>query len=633
MMKVEKPTGAKVKKYLIALSISLLTVSWAYAQEHRDRAVTSGDYSPYVNDDYPKDVYFGDLHLHSSYSVDAGLVGNTLSPEDAYRFASGEQVITSSGQPAKLIRPLDFLMVADHGTNLGLPPMLWAADPDLLATEYGKKWYDLDQAGKGKEAYLEWIQYAMDGKDLINSEKIMSSAWSGEIDAAEAYNNPGVFTALIGYEWTSMPDASNLHRVVVFKDGRDKVGQILPFTAFDSVDPEDLWQFMAGYEDKTAGEVLAIPHNGNMSNGQMFSVERRNGEPIDEQYAIDRMRWEPLYEVTQIKGDGEAHPKLSTTDEFADYGTWDVNPFVGEKDDDMLQYEYARTALQVGLQQQQKLGVNPFKFGMIGSTDAHTGLATTREENYWGKFPSSEPHATRYEEVLIPSPIKEEYDLMTWQEVGSGLTAVWAEDNTREALFDAMQRKETYATTGTRIKVRFFAGWDYQTADTTRPEFAAHAYSHGVPMGGDLSSAPKGEAPKFLIQAVKDPDGANLDRVQVIKGWVDDKGERHEKIYDVAVSGGRKIGRDGRARTPVGSTVNVTEATYRNSIGDSQLVAHWADPDFNASQSAVYYVRVLEIPTPTWQAYDSNHYEVEMPEEVPMTHQERAYTSPIWYTP
>ncbi|OUR94764.1 hypothetical protein A9Q87_01435 [Flavobacteriales bacterium 34_180_T64] len=619
--------GGSEEKVTNLTSNSEATVT-SITSEKRD------NYSPFVGDDYPQDVYFGDLHLHTSFSVDAGLVGCKLGPEDAYRFASGEEVVTSTGLKAKLNRPLDFLMVSDHGTNLGIPPMLWEADPDLLANEIGKKWYDLVQEGKGKEGvYLPWLQTTMKGIDQIKSEKIMRNAWTREMDAAEKYNQPGVFTAIIGYEWTSMPGGNNLHRVVVFKDGKEKVNNILPFTAFDSQDPEDLWKYMSNYEQKYGGSVLAIPHNGNMSDGLMFSVERMNGEPIDAEYATNRMKWEPLYEVTQIKGDGETHPKLSTTDEFADYGTWDINPFKGPAENTKrYETEYARTALQIGLQQKQKIGVNPFKFGMIGSTDAHTGLTGWQENNYMGKFPSSEPSAERYEEVLIPSPLDKKYDIMTWMEVAGGLTAVWAKENTREALFDAMQQKETYATTGTRLRVRFFAGWEYTKQDATRSDFAKNAYANGVPMGSDLTDG-NGKSPNFLIQAMKDPDGANLDRVQVIKGWVDANGERQERIYDVAVSDGRVIDKTGRCKTSVGSTVNVKEATYDNSIGSTSMTTYWSDPDFDAALDAVYYVRVLEIPTPTWLAYDANFYKLSMPKEYPMTHQERAYTSPIWYAP
>ena len=394
---------------------------------------------------------------------------------------------------------------------------------------------------------------------------------------------------------------------------------------------------MASYEENTGGSVLAIPHNGNLSNGLMFNVERLNGQPLDRSYAETRMRWEPLVEVTQIKGDGEAHPKLSPEDEFADYGTWDKADIAGfnAKQDWMLPYEYARSALQVGLQQEQKLGANPFKFGMIGSTDSHTSLAATRDENYWGKFVGTEPAADRYEHYVIKAMGGDDsLSTFAWEEVSSGLAGVWARANTREGLFDAMQKKETYATTGTRITVRFFGGWDYKEDDVFRADAVSIGYRKGVPMGGDLSARPAGKnALAFMVGALKDSWGANLDRIQIIKDWVDESGERHERIYDVAVSDGRAIGSDGRCKMPVGNTVDEANAMFLNSIGDAELRAVWTDPDFNPSQRAVYYARVLEIPTPTWQAYDAKFYGVTMPEQVPLSHQERAYTSPIWYTP
>ena len=369
----------------------------------------------------------------------------------------------------------------------------------------------------------------------------------------------------------------------------------------------------------------------------MFAVERFSGQPIDRQYAENRMRWEPLYEVTQIKGDGEAHPKLSPTDEWADYGTWDKGNILGfkAKEDSMLPYEYARTALQVGLQEEQRIGVNPFKFGMIGATDSHTGLAATRDENYWGKFAGSEPAADRYEHYVIQALSGDDrLSTFAWEEVSSGLAGVWARENTREALFDAMQKKETYATTGTRITVRFFGGWDYQSDEVFRPDAVSIGYARGVPMGGDLPDRPAGAtAPTFMVGALKDSWGANLDRIQIVKGWVDEAGERHERIYDVAVSDGRSIGADGRAATPVGNTVDTANATYLNNIGDAQLRAAWTDPELNPEHRAVYYARVLEIPTPTWQAYDAKFYSITMPDYVVLEHQERAYTSPIWYTP
>jgi hypothetical protein len=603
-------------------------------------------YSPYVErteteKNFAEGLYWGDTHLHTSYSTDAGMIGCKLSPEEAYRFAKGEEVITSTGQRARLIRPLDYLVVSDHAANLGLAPMIAEANPDLLATEYGKKFYDMVNAGEGYQAFRIWgFEGVAQNKDLINSPQMTRTVWDRQIKAADTHNEPGRFTALIGYEWTSLNKPgtpSNLHRVIVFKDDASKAGEIIPFTTFDSYDPEDLWKWMAAYEQNTGGRLLAIPHNGNLSNGIMFSVERLNGEPIDREYAETRARWEPLYEVTQIKGDGEAHPKLSPTDEFADYGTWDKGDIAGfqPKEDWMLQYEYARTALQVGLQQERKLGVNPFKFGMIGSTDAHTGLAATRDENYWGKFAGTEPAPERWEHYVIQAASGDDaLSTFAWEEVASGLAAVWARENTREALFEAMQKKETYATTGTRITVRFFGGWEYGENDVYRPDAVSIGYRKGVPMGGDLAAQPAGvKAPTFMVGAMKDPWSGNLDRIQIVKGWVDSSGERQERIYDVAVSDGRTIGSDGRCRTPVGNTVDEANATYLNTIGDAELRAVWTDPDFDPKQPAVYYARVLEIPTPTWQAYDAKFYGITMPDQVPLSHQERAYTSPIWYAP
>jgi hypothetical protein len=539
-----------------------------------------------------------------------------------------------------LIRPLDFLVVSDHAENLGLAPMIAESNADLLKTEYGKKWHDMVKAGEGYEAFRDWgLVGVAQNTDVINSRKMQRTVWDRQVEAADRFNEPGRFTTLIGFEWTSLnneENPSNLHRVIIFKDGGDKAGQVLPFSTFDSPDPEGLWEYMAAYEEKTGGSMLAIPHNGNLSNGLMFATERLNGEQLDRKYAETRMRWEPIVEVTQIKGDGEAHPYLSPEDEWADYGTWDKADIAGfkPKEDWMLQCEYARTALQIGLQQEQKIGANPFKFGMIGATDSHTGLAATRDENYWGKFAGTEPAPDRYKHYVIKSLTEDDAtSTFAWEEVSSGLAGVWARENTREALFDAMQKKEVYATTGTRITVRFFGGWDYEKDEVYRPDAVSIGYRKGVPMGGDLPKKPDGKAPTFMVGALRDIWGANLDRIQIVKGWVDEKGERHERIYDVAVADGRKIGPDGRCKTAVGNTVNTEKASYLNNIGDAELRAVWTDPDFNPKHRAVYYARVLEIPTPTWQAYDALFYGIKMPDEVPLSHQERAYTSPIWYTP
>ncbi|OUS32883.1 hypothetical protein A9Q98_00270 [Thalassotalea sp. 42_200_T64] len=599
-------------------------------------AVEDKVYSPFVVGENASQVFWGDTHLHTSYSADAGMVGNTLGPEVAYRFALGHEITTSSGQRARLIRPLDFLVISDHAENLGLAPLIANSDAELLKTKYGKILHDLVKDGKGHDAFLLWIKDGMSkNTDLIDNPVMGKSVWESSVDYAEKYNDPGHFTAFIGFEWTSLntPQVpSNLHRVVIFKDDGDKTKQVMPYSAFDSYDPEDLWTYMERYEQKTGGDVLAIAHNGNLSNGIMFATERLNGEPIDKAYAERRMKWEPIYEVTQIKGDGEAHPLISPNDEFADYGTWDLADIAGlhPKKPEMLPYEYARTALQVGLQQEDKLGVNPFKVGFVGSTDSHTSMVSTREDNYWGKTPRGEAAADRYKHKILGTV--EELSTYESDTISSGLAAVWARENTRADLYDAMANKETYATTGTRITVRFFGGWDYQNDDVYQAQMADIGYQKGVPMGSDLSKpTAANKAPVFMVAAMKDPNAANLDRVQIVKGWVDSEGERQERIYDVAVSGGRKIDNDGRCKTPVGDTVNITEATYSNSIGDTELRAVWTDPDFNPALSAVYYVRVLEIPTPTWQAHDQKFYGMTMPDGIPLKHQERAYTSPIWY--
>jgi hypothetical protein len=448
-----------------------------------------------------------------------------------------------------------------------------------------------------------------------------------------------VFTAFIGYEWTSGPNGNNLHRNVIFRDGKELADQVVPFSTYDSDDPEALWKWMAQYEQKTGGKLLAIPHNGNLSNGLMFDdVTLTKKEPLTADYARRRQRWEPIYEVTQIKGDGETHPSLSPNDEFADYYTWDTGSF-GEqpKTPDMLPREYARSALQRGLAYEAKLGTNPFKFGMVGSTDSHTGLSTATEDNFFGKITLVEPSADpiRFEEQITGrfTPDDPSDDQVVGDSAAAGIAAVWARENTREALWDAMKRKEVFATTGTRLRVRVFGGFEFTEDDQYRSDFAKHGYDQGVPMGGDLSNAPEGKAPSFLVRALRDPDGANLDRIQIIKGWLDAEGKTHERIYDVAVSDGRKIGADGRCKTPVGDTVDVKNASYTNKIGDPVLGAYWKDPEFDPAQRAFYYVRVIEIPTPTWIAYDEKFFGTKAPDHIKRKQQERAYTSPIWYTP
>ena len=450
----------------VAVAVTLCTVV-AIAQDapHTVLDKAKVKYSPYPEEHFPNQVFFGDTHLHTSYSTDAGMIGNTLGPEEAYRFARGETVTSSTGVPARLNRPLDFLVVSDHAENLGLAPAIAESNPELLKNAWGKSQHDLVKQGTIEgvtKAYDNWMAVMGVRKDpLKEMTALTKSMWQKVTAAAEKYNEPGRFTALIGYEWTSNPDGNNLHRNVIFRDGKDKADQIVPFSQYDSIDAEDLWQWMADYEKKTGGRLLAIPHGGNISNGLMFDdVTLTTKKPLDRDYAERRAKWEPLYEATQIKGDGEAHPLLSTRDEFAGFEIWDKGSFGPQvKTKDMLPREYAREALKRGLAYEAKLGVNPFKFGMVGSTDSHTSLATTEENNFFGKVVILEPSADpiRFEEVITGRPAPKGHQIYARQSSASGLAAVWARENTREALWDAMARKEVYATTGTRLRVRVFA--------------------------------------------------------------------------------------------------------------------------------------------------------------------------------
>jgi hypothetical protein len=672
-------------------------------------ATAEKSYSPTVGQSFPTNVYWGDTHVHTSFSWDAWSSWGRLSPEQAYRLAKGETVTGASGHQLRLRRPLDFLLVADHASNIGYVARIAAGDQELLSTEAGQRTAEVLKRNSSpvakvlngdSDAMFKALfnpKYAMlsrkadtlkppdkpasdimkpgagDGKALGVKKKaagkkkpgptqsaakkkkvaakgklpgdpvaalarygaqlaaaqgrekgtsgnkvFRQSVWEEVGANAERHNEPGKFTAFVGYEWTfNAPGAPSLHRNILFRDGTDLTNQVLPFRGSDSTNVKNLWKYLAGYEEQTGGQVLAIPHNGNLSNGAMFRLTDLNGHALTSEYAASRSRWEPIYEVTQIKGDGEAHPVLSPTDEFADFETW--NGFDMGAWQQRLQTEYARSALKLGLEQQAKLGENPFKFGMIGSTDAHTSLATADEDNFWGKAPLSEPSRHRV--------------LNAWFLTASGYAAVWARENTRASLFDALNRREVYASTGPRMTLRFFGGWDYAPEEAADPELASIGYAKGVPMGGDLTAAPGNKTPNFLIRAVRDPEGANLDRIQVIKGWRDSSGELHERIHNVALSDDRKVSRRGKVR-PVGNTVNVQAASYTNTIGDPELAVVWSDPDFDKEELAFYYVRVLEIPTPRWTAYDARFYGLtDLPEEIPMVTQERAYSSPIWYTP
>jgi len=633
-----------MKKSHITLSAVLVTAlllpiqSMAEPTTMTDSRSKKDTYAPYNKDNFPNNVYFGDTHLHTSYSTDAALFGATIGPDAAYRFAKGELVTSSTGTKTRLERPLDFLVVSDHAENLGLAPLMTAEDPMVMDNEWGKKITEHYKKGELAKAYAMWGTQVTKGEDpFAGDTKMAKSMWGRIIDAAQNHNEPGKFTAFIGFEWTSTPKGSNLHRNVIFRDGAEVARKVLPFSVYDSENPEDLWTYLDKIEKEAGAHVFAIPHGGNLSNGLMFDdVKYGTTTPIDKAYAQKRIQREPLYEVTQMKGDMEANPQLSPNDEFADFETWDKGSFQAAKEKGMIEKEYAREALKRGLQYEETLGVNPYKFGMIGSTDSHTALTTTTEDNFYGKITAVEPDMEgRYTEMVtgyLPDPKGRDYALYARHTGASGLAAVWSRENTRGALWDAMAKKEVYATTGTRMKVRIFAGWDFKAEDLNRPDFANNGYQHGVPMGSDLTADTKAEAPKFLIKAWRDADWANLDRIQVIKGWTDAKGKAHEKVYDVAVSGDRKI-ENGRCKTPVGNTVNEKEAYYDNSIGSPTLQAFWKDPEFDASQRAFYYVRVLEIPTPRWTTYDAKYYKVKRPTDVPVSIQERAYTSPIWYTP
>lgn len=579
----------------------------------------------------PTQVYFGDTHLHTDLSMDAGAFGNRIGMDEAYQFARGDEVTSTTGIKTKLSKPLDFLVVADHSDGMGFFPDLMAGKAHVMQYEESKKWKKLIDEGKGGDAAVDIIKTFSQGQFPFktNDVEMMTPVWKNVVDAAEKYNDPGTFTAFIGYEWTSLIKGNNLHRVVIYRDNGDLAIKQLPFTNEDSSDPERLWDNLEGYEKNTGGKVLAIPHNGNLSNGMMFAETTVSGKAYDKNYVDRRARWEPLYEATQIKGDGETHPFLSPNDEFADYENWDKgNLDMSEaKTNDMLQYEYTRSALKLGLKYKKELGTNPYKFGLIGSTDSHTSLATADEDNFFGKASNVEPGKERWNHPFIDS---DKGTVNTWETVASGYAAVWAHENTRASLWDAMMRKETYATTGSRMKVRFFGGWHF-SSDDLNDDLVAKGYEKGVPMGGDLKPA-EGYSPTFIVYALMDPDRGSLDRIQIVKGWRNADGSLDEKVYDVAWSGERKPGKDGKVPS-VGNSVNFENGSWDNSIGATELKKVWKDPDFDPASEAFYYVRVLEIPTPRWTLFDKIRYGAELSDEVPLTTTERAYTSPIWYSP
>ena len=608
---------------------------------------TGKSYSPYAQRDFPSRPFFGDQHVHTLYSMDAALFGNKLGLKESWRFARGEEVTSSTGIPVKLARPLDWMVIADHSDQMGFAGDIIKGAPEVMKSEQGKRWAAAMSRGgqESVDAGLDLVYTFAQGKmDPYLTETYSpgstkyNTIWQKMVKAADQYNEPGHFTAFIGYEWTSLASGRNMHRNVIFRDGGNKASQVVPFTMqapYGSNDPLKLYEWMESYESKTGGSVLAIAHNGNLSNGIMFPVnEQFTGRKLDEFYVESRARWEPLYEVTQIKGDGEAHPFLSSDDEFADYYTWDKGNLDASvlKTNDMLAYEYAREAMKNGLLLEKKFGTNPYKIGMAAGTDAHTSLPTTEEENFFGKHPGSEPSAERMSGFFQKT---EMIQIMDYEMAAAGLTAVWATENTRESIYDAMQRKEVYATTGTRMAIRFFGGWDFTEDDINSRHLAFVGYEKGVPMGGDLKPVKGKKAPTFLVAALRDPIGANLDRIQIVKGWLDKNGKTQEKIYDVVWSGDRKLDNNDKL-PPVGNTVDVKAANWTNTIGASELITMWTDPDFDAKESAFYYARVIEIPTPTWIAYDAFRFGIELseiPKGAKTAEQERGYTTPIWYTP
>ena len=602
-----------------------------------------------------KNVYFGDTHLHSSYSFDAFLNNNhSADPDTAYRWAKGQPVIHPYNRArVQIDTPLDFLVVSDHAEMLGV--MRAVHEDNFIKEDLGwignvKRWYSfwlMNRAIDSNtglqffsqflpqnptiESHSDPVQHPDNNiSDLAifgDTSKTSILAWHDIVETAERHNDPGTFTSLLGWEWSSIPMGANLHRIVISPDGAEKGKQFLPYGSDQSQYPEDLWQWLDETQQQTGARFLAIPHNSNISKGYMFDDTTLRGDPITAEYARRRMQWEPVVEVTQIKGDSETRSDFSPEDEFADFENYDYYIQVGQKNDYKASAaDYIRPALKRGLSIGQQVGVNPYKFGLIGSTDAHTGLSTSEEGNFWGKMASdSTPETKERLGVQMRSN--------GWNMSASGIAAVWAKENTREAIYAAFKRKEVYATSGPRLRVQMFAGWDFPEGAESSESFSVIGSQFGVPMGGDLTAGDNdGKAPVFLLRAVKDPLGANLDRLQVVKGWIDSAGQQQEKVYNVAWSDDRQLDASGNL-SPVGNTVNLSSGRYDNSIGQPEFSLRWTDPDFDPQQSAFYYVRVLQIPTPRNGLLDSLALELDEPPRGAKTIQERAYSSPIWYQP
>jgi len=613
-------------------------------------AVTSASVS--AND--PTNLYWGDTHLHTSYSADAFLHENqSADPDTAYRWAKGQPVIHPYNRSRVQIEtPLDFLVVSDHAELMGVFRAITNEKEELGDLGFFasiKRWLalgilrDAIEDGTGDEILSSGLpkaaenpeadpvqdpaNTAFDSSVLGDTVKTETTAWHEIVDAAEHHNDPGKFTAFLGWEWSSIPTGANLHRVVISPDGADKGRQYLPFGSDQSQYPEDLWAWLDKTAKETGSEFIAIPHNSNISKGYMFPEVTLRGQPITVDYARTRMAWEPVVEMTQLKGDSETHPSLSPDDEFADFESYEFYIQQTPQEFAPTKADYIRSGLRRGLEIEQNIGVNPYKFGVIGATDAHTGLATAEENNFWGKMAYDSTPETKRRELLGGNKAS------GWNMQAGGLAAVWAEENTREEIYSAFKRREVYATTGPRISVRLFGGFNFEEGAADAKNLAEIGYAQGVPMGGDLTRPAEADSKaRFLIHAVKDPKGANLDRVQVVKGWLDSAGKSQEKVFNVSWSGDRQLDANGMLAS-VGDTVDRSVPNYTNTIGAAEISTVWEDSTFDVNQRAFYYVRVLQIPTPRHSLYDAVALQIDAPEEGPEVIQERAYTSPIWYTP
>lgn len=573
--------------------------------------------------------FFGAVHVHTSYSFDAFTNGSLTTPDDAYAWARGKAIAGGGGGgELQILRPLDFYAVSDHAEYMGVFRQMANPESPLSKLEIAKGITSKDP-GEALQAFAGVLREMSAGRSLpeLTDPKVSKPIWKEIVDAADRHYEPGKFTTFPAFEWTSNPSLRNLHRVVVF--GSSKNVPELPFSALDSDDPEALWRWMQGARDKGAS-LLAIPHNANASDGLMFSLETRSGAPLSKEYISTRAANEPLYEISQIKGTSETSPDLSPNDEFASFEQWNYTLSADAERPTRSKGSFARQAYLDGLGLAKEGRGNPFRFGLIGDSDTHNAAASNEEDNYTGKFAFENDPRHRLEGMAGATPGQ----IQQIREFSSGgLAGVWATENTREALFAAMERKETFGTSGPHLQVRFFGGWSFQASDAASGDLAARGYRKGVPMGADLPPRGDAKAPTFLVAAAKDPGSGNLDRIQVVKGWVDAKGEQHEKIYDVAWSGNR-VPDPATGKVPaVGDTVDAKKATYTNDIGDAQLAAVFTDPDFDPGAYAFYYARVLEIPTPRWSTRDAARLGIAIPEGLPATIQERAWSSPIWYSP